>query len=97
MEPTLTSLLPRARIPGDGERLQAPIGKLEQILLQRRQPEGVGDLEVGQATIRPLGAHDEPAVTAQEGRRDAVLRVGLPGERGEHRALRGGLDGAGVL
>src|SRR5262249_1628144 len=41
MEPALAALLFRARVPGDRERLQAAVGKFDEILLQRIDPEGV--------------------------------------------------------
>ena len=53
VEPALTALLFRPAIPGDAERLQPPAWKRDQVLLQRIDPEGVGDRIVLQRTVGP--------------------------------------------
>ena len=65
VEPPLPSFGRGSRIPGDIERLIAPIGKPDQVLLQRFDAERVRDLELG-----PLpgstGGVDEKRFTAAE-------------------------------
>jgi len=48
VEPALSALCFRARIPGDRQCLVAAAGKRDQILLQGVDTEGVADLVVGQ-------------------------------------------------
>src|SRR5262245_27991891 len=43
--PALTALSRRPAVPGDAEGLHAAIGELNEVLLQRRPAEGVGDAE----------------------------------------------------
>jgi hypothetical protein len=59
MEPALAALLFRVAIPGDAERLIAPPGKGDQVLLQRIDPEGVGDLVIAKSPIVVLRADQE--------------------------------------
>lgn len=66
MEPTLPALALRPRVPCDAERLVAPAGKFDQILLQRLDAERVLDLEIGELAIRPVGADHEPAVALEK-------------------------------
>ena len=53
-EPALPARRLRARVPGDAERLQAAIGKLDQTLLQRIDAEGVLDFIVAQFAVGPI-------------------------------------------
>jgi len=53
VHPALTALLLGAAVPTDVERLQTPTGKLDQVLLQREDAEGVLDPIV---LKRPVGA-----------------------------------------
>ncbi len=48
------------------ERLQPSAGKLDQVLLQRRDAERVLDLEVGELAVGPVGAHEVSAVALEE-------------------------------
>src|SRR5262249_23090547 len=69
MEPS-----PCGYVPRDRERLEPAAGLREQILLQRIDPEGVRDLEVGERAIGSVGVDDELPVATEEARDDAVAR-----------------------
>src|SRR5262249_37859636 len=66
-------------VPGDRQHLQPTIGKLDQILLERIDAEGVFDLENAERAIRPVGLNEEFSVLAEEARAHIVIvetRVG---------------------
>jgi len=65
-----------ARVPGDGQALEPPPGKLHEVLLEGGDPEGVLDLEVGQLAVSAFGVDEELAVAREEARGDAVLAEG---------------------
>ncbi len=91
MEPALTALLRRARVPGQAEGLEPTAGKRDQILLQRRPAEGVADRIVPQLPVGPVGLHEEGVVSTEEAGCDAVrldLRVVEVAEHGLRRGLR---------
>ncbi len=97
VEPALSALRLRARVPGDGQRLLAAARKLDQVLLQRAHAERVGDLVVGELPVRAVGVDEVPAVAAEEGRRDpGVGELGI-GEIAEHGSLVGRLHGEVVV
>ncbi len=77
VKPALAALRLGARVPGDAERLEAPIGKLDEVLLERGHAERVLDIVVVQLAVGAIGPHHELAALAREGRRDAA--VGEPG------------------
>ena len=60
VEPALAAGRLRPRVPGDAEGLQAAARHLHQILLQRRDAQGEGDLELAGLAVGPVGAHEEP-------------------------------------
>ena len=66
VEPALPALVLRPAVPGDRQRLQAPVGEGDQILLQRRDAERVFDLEFGELAVRPVGLDEELAVAAKK-------------------------------
>src|SRR5680860_420706 len=66
MEPALAALRLRAAVPGNGERLHAPIRKLDEILLQGLDPERVFHLEFVERAVRPVGLDVELAVLFEE-------------------------------
>src|SRR5690348_8383909 len=66
VEPALAALLFRAAVPGVAERLIAPPWKGDQVLLQRVDPEGVGDLVVVESAVRPLGVDHELVAPARK-------------------------------
>src|SRR5262249_39738190 len=97
VEPALPTLVPGPRVPGEAERLEAPVRKSDEVLLERIHAERVGDLEVCEVPVGTIGAHQELAVAAREGRSDAVLCGPRLVEVTEDRLLRGRLHGAIVV
>ncbi len=73
MEPALSALLLRTAVPGERQRLQATVGKLHEILLQRIEAEGVLHLEGGELAVRAVGLDEELAVLAEKARTHAVI------------------------
>ena len=88
VEPPLTALVLRPAVPGDRERLQTTVRKLDQVLLQRRDAERVFDLELGELSVRAVGFDKELAVAAEEARLDPVMLEGRAGKVAEDRLLR---------
>ena len=89
VEPALPALGPRARVPGDGERLQPAVGELDQILLERSRSERVLDVVVVERAVGAIGPHHELAVPAREGRGDAgVAEPGILEVAGDGRVGR---------
>ena len=67
MKPALAAFALRAAVPDNRQRLVTPAGETrDQILLQRMDPEGVGDLVVGQLAVQAVGAHHEPVAASEE-------------------------------
>ena len=89
VEPALAALVLRAAVPGERERLQAAVGKLDEILLQRIDAEGVLDLEGGELAVGPVGLDQEFSVLAEEARVDAEIVEARIVEVAEHRAVGG--------
>ena len=87
VEPALAALVLRPAVPGDRQRLQAAIGKLDQVLLQRIEAEGVLDLERGELAVGAVGLDEELAVLAEEARAHAVIVEARVVEIAEHRFL----------
>jgi hypothetical protein len=74
-------------VPSDLQRLQAPAGQGDQVLLQRRDAEGVAHLEVGQLAVGSVGADHELVAALEEAGGDAlVLERGVV-EVAAHRLL----------
>src|SRR5215470_2033192 len=73
VKPALAALLLWAAVPGDRQRLQPAIGKLNQILLQWIDPEGVFDFENPELSVRPVGLDQEFPVIAEEARVHIVI------------------------
>ena len=73
VEPMLSPLLLRAAVPGDRQRLHAPVREFHQILLQRIDPEGVLRLEGGELAVRAVDLDQEFPVLAEEARAHAVI------------------------
>ncbi|MNO93085.1 hypothetical protein D3C76_846750 [compost metagenome] len=72
-------------IPGDAQGLQATVAHLDQVLLQRCDAEGVGDLEVGVLAVDAGGVDPESVVLSRE---PGGFVLGLEGdavEVAEHR------------
>ncbi len=87
VEPALAARGLGAAVPGDRQRLQASVGELDQVLLQRLDPEGVFHLEGGEPAIRPVRLDQEPVAVAEEARPHAEMVEGCAGEVAEHRSL----------
>ena len=85
MEPALAALGARPRVPGDPERLHAPAGELDQVLLERSDAERVVDLEVGEFPVRtegPTGRTDDFEIAYVFGVRPLQqYLVAMPGGR----------------
>ena len=84
VEPALAAVGFRACIPAQAQHLVAAARELDQVLLQRIDPEGVGQRVVVKLAVGPLGTHDERAVTLEEGRGDAEPGEGRVVEVSEH-------------
>ena len=54
------------RVPRDRQALEVAAGKRRQVLLERLDTEGVGQLEVGELPVRTLRVDEEPPVTREE-------------------------------
>src|SRR5215475_5580216 len=67
VKPALAACFLRTRVPGDRERLDPAVRKLDEVLLERVDAEGVLDGELGEATVTPVGPYEEPAVSLEEG------------------------------
>ena len=68
MEPALPSFGLRPGIPGIGQRLQTPVGELDQILLKWIDPEGVLDCELRFLPVLAFGGYKEPPILAVKAR-----------------------------
>ena len=89
MEPALAALVLRPAVPGERERLQTSVGKLDQILLQRIDAEGVLDLEDGELAVGPIGLDQELSVLAEEARVHAEIVEARIIEVAEHGLVGG--------
>jgi hypothetical protein len=72
-EPALAAGLPGTRVPGDGERLQAPIRERDQVLLQGRDPEGIRDFVIVESAVRPVSVNEELSLAREKGRGETSL------------------------
>src|ERR1700683_3652457 len=73
MEPALATPLLRSGIPCDGQRLNAAIGKFDQVLLQRRDAKRVFHLECRKLAVWIVGLDQVLSVLAEEARMNAVV------------------------
>ena len=97
MEPALAADVLRPAVPGDRQRLQPAVGKLDEILLQRIEAERVLDLERGELAVRPVGLDQVLAVLAEKARAHAVMVERRIGEVAEHRLVGGVVHRVPVL
>ena len=74
VKPALAACVRRTGIPGDGQRLQPAARKLDQVLLQRIDAEGVADPEVLQRAVRAVGPDLECLAVTKEAGLDARAR-----------------------
>jgi hypothetical protein len=78
VEPALAALVLRPGVPGDRQRLQPAIGKLDEILLERIDAERVFDLKDGELAVRPVGLNLVLSVLAEKaGFYAEVIECGL--------------------
>ena len=63
-------------VPGDGEGLQPPAGKGDEVLLEREPPEGVGHLELPGLAVGAFGVHEVLPVFSGEPCGLPLLREG---------------------
>src|SRR5262245_25026405 len=73
VEPALTASFLCTAVPGEGECLQAAIGKLNQILLQRIDAEGEFHLEIRKLAVGAVRLHEELTVLAKKARLHAEV------------------------
>ena len=73
VEPPLSAFIGRTRIPGNVEDLEAAVGKLGEVLLERLDPERVCDLVLGEHTVRAVRPHPIDAVADEELTGDSVV------------------------
>ncbi|XUM19963.1 hypothetical protein ACRAVF_20185 [Bradyrhizobium oligotrophicum S58] len=66
MKPALPALVRRPAVPSDRQGLNAPVGKDDQILLQRIDTERIFDFEHGKLAIGTVGLDQELAVLSKE-------------------------------
>ncbi|MNN20609.1 hypothetical protein D3C81_1338970 [compost metagenome] len=78
-------------IPGHAQGLQAAFTDFDQVLLQRRDTEGVGHLEVGVLAVGARGIDPEASVLAKEPGRLVLALEGAVLEVGQHGLLVGDL------
>ena len=97
MEPALAALILRPRIPGDRQRLVTSAGEGDQVLLQRVDAEGVGDLVVGELAVGAVGADHELVAAFEEAGFDALVPEPGVGEIAEDGRSRRPLHGEIVM
>ena len=97
VEPALTALRPGPRVPCQAEGLEPTPGERDEVLLEGIDAEGVGDLELAELAVRPVGADEELPVAAEERRGDTPVADPSLVEVAEDRLIGRGLDRAGVV
>jgi hypothetical protein len=96
-EPALSALRGGSGIPGDPQRLEAAVREGHQVLLQGPHPEGPRHIELGAATVRALGLHQEPLPVPRESRGQARGGKRYLVEVSEHGGSVRGLHGEVVV
>jgi hypothetical protein len=76
MKPPLSSLLGRPCVPGKTQGLEAPSGKGDQVLLERFEAEGVGNLVLLKFALRSVGSDQELFLAFEEDGGDSVVGKG---------------------
>ena len=66
MEPALAAFVLRPAVPGKRESLHAAIGKLNEVLLQRIETEGVFHFKDGKFAVRAVGLDEKFSILAEE-------------------------------
>src|SRR6202022_1921714 len=75
----------RPAVPGERQGLEAPVGKLDEILLQRIDPEGVFHFERGELAVGTISLDQKFSVPAEEARMHAVIIEARIAEIAQHR------------
>ena len=75
MKPALPTLIRGPGIPGNTECLNTSVRKLDQVLLQRLYAERVGNLEISEFAIRPVGLNEILAVTFEKTRLHIAIGI----------------------
>src|SRR5208337_49608 len=73
VKPALSALVLRPAVPAERQRLDAAVGKLHEILLERIDAERVFDREFGELPVRPVGLDHELAVAPEKARLDPEM------------------------
>ncbi len=97
VEPALAAARALARVPGERQRLDAPVVQLHQVLLQRRVPQRVSDLERLGLALLVLGRHEERRTAARKARLAPEVAEGDVAEVAEDAARVGPLHGVTVM
>ncbi len=97
MIPTLTAVFLRTRVPRYSERLETTARKLDEVLLQRRDAEGVADLIVAERPVGAVGPNPELAILLVKGAGDVVFGESGVVETTKYGLLGRHLHGHGML
>ncbi len=97
VEPALATGIFRSRVPGDTQRLQAPVRELYEILLQGCYTERVLDFKVLQPAVFAVGINEEFAIFTEKSRSDAVACKFRIVEITQHSLFAGVLHGQIVM
>ncbi len=97
IEPALAAFSLGARVPGEPKGLQASARKLDEILLQRKDAEGVFDLEIRWLAVGTGRADEIAAALRREDAFRAVLLESCAVEAPQHRSGVGLLHGESVM
>lgn len=97
VEPALSTRLPRPAVPGDAQRLVAPPGKRDEVLLERCHAKAIGHFVLVEHAVRPIRAHEELAVAPKERRGDVAVGERRVLEIPEHGPLVRDLHGQVVM
>ena len=97
VEPALPALVCGTAVPCQVEGLQAAVGHGNQVLLQGRETQRVGDFKVCGLSVRTLGADEKFAIAFAEHGARPILAGALPAKRRKHRGAARGLHGQFVV
>ena len=89
MKPALAALILRPRVPGNRQRLDAPVREFDQVLLQGIDAERVLDLECCELAVRAVGLNEKLSILAEEARRHPVVVERRAGKIAQHCSICG--------
>ena len=96
MKPALAALVLRPAVPSERQRLNAPVGELDEILLQRIDAEGVLRLKDGKLAVGAVSLDQEfPSLAKEAGTHTIMLEAGIV-EIAKH-GLVGGMLHRGLM